>query len=43
MINDIQILLNRELNSLVDELELFPDDEIIWQHILHITWGKLDI
>jgi uncharacterized damage-inducible protein DinB len=37
MIKDIQILMNRELNSLIDELKLFPDDEIIWDVLPGIT------
>jgi len=30
IIEDIQILMSRELDSLKSEIELFPDDEIIW-------------
>jgi uncharacterized damage-inducible protein DinB len=37
MVNDIQILINRELSSLIDELELFPDDKIIWEVLPGIT------
>ena len=30
ILEDIRILMNRELDSLKDEIELFPDDKILW-------------
>jgi hypothetical protein len=37
MIKDIQLMMNRELNSLINELELFPDDDTIWNTLPGIT------
>ena len=37
MINDIQILMSRELNSFVDELKLFTDDQAIWEVLPGVT------
>jgi len=37
ILEDIQILMTRELNSLKNEIELFPDDKILWSVLPGIT------
>jgi hypothetical protein len=37
ILEDIQILMSRELDSLKDEIELFPDDKILWSVLPGIT------
>jgi len=37
MLEDILILISRELNSLKNEIEMFPDDKMLWSVLPGIT------
>lgn len=37
LLNDLQLSILRDLNSLINEIELFPNDTLLWQTLPGIT------